>query len=72
MKLSWKYLIRKYVVLILNKNPKFTSYSNNNYHIEVESPAIGEGKSGVQPPKDLDEVIRDVSTPTLGVYEFLP
>jgi len=58
--------------IVLNSDPKFKSTSDNDFHIEVESSAIEKGKAGVLPPKDLDEVVRDASTPTLGVYEFIP
>ncbi len=57
--------------IVLNKNPNFVSTSDNDYHIESESAAINKGKAGVLPPKDLDDVTRDVSTPDLGVYEFI-
>ena len=58
--------------IVLNSDPKFKSTSDNDFHIEVESAAIENGKAGVLPPKDLDEVVRDASTPTLGAYEFIP
>jgi len=58
--------------IITNSDPNFVSTSDNDYHLESESAAINKGKAGVLPPKDLDEVIRDASIPSLGVYEFVP
>jgi len=57
--------------IVLNKDPKFVNVSSANYHITDESAANDKGKSGVLPAKDLDEVLRDISTPDLGVYEFV-
>jgi hypothetical protein len=61
-----------WVDIILNKDPKFVNISSADYHISDESAAIDNGKAGVLPTKDLDEVLRDISTPDLGVYEFVP
>lgn len=57
--------------LIINKDPLFVNKDEGNYHLLLESPAIGAGSSVyVQNPYDLDNVIRQ-TPPTIGAYEYV-
>ena len=58
-----------YTNSIINQPPQFIEYSNNNYHLEEESPAIDSGDPNNSVILDLEGNNRD-NYPDIGVFEF--
>ena len=59
-----------YTNCVLNADPVFQDVTANNMNIEQgTSGAEGIGLSGVMPPFDLNETVRDTNNPDAGAYE---
>ncbi len=60
-----------YLSCFTNEDPLFVSVENNNYLLQLNSPAINKGLSSISVgfPNDLNGTLRDAS-PDLGSYEY--
>jgi hypothetical protein len=54
-----------------NLNPDFVSIDDQDFHLGPNSEVKEKGKAGIAPTTDLDGILRNVSTPSLGAYEFV-
>ena len=56
---------------IINQNPEFKNTGNSDFTLKPNSPAIDNGNSAINIPKDLKGDNRD-SKPDMGAYEYIP
>lgn len=52
-----------------NLNPQFQDIGNQDFKLFPESPLINSGSPLYAIPTDLEEKVRNLTTPTIGVYE---
>jgi len=60
-----------YVDCKINSDPKFKDFSENDYELEQNSPAVNAGSTLINIPVDLNGKNRD-SNPDIGAYEYVP
>ena len=54
-----------------NSDPKFKDFSENDYELEQNSPAVDAGSTLINIPVDLNGNNRDAN-PDIGAYEYVP
>lgn len=62
-----------YTDVLINKDPLFLDYNNNDYRLDSLSPAVAYGDEaiGATVPKDILDNSR-IPIPDIGAYQFLP